>query len=567
MWREQLLCVSLLVIVPCHYSQAQKAKAVSKEAKKTEGANETLVVRRNNLLMDLRLLDAEAAKIDQAFARAVAKLEIADAAWTIEQEWAKKLLREAYELTLPEREEERESMRHRPPDAPGPEGPDVKEISRTGIRSKIIAIASRDQAFVTELREYVKQQLGRIGESEVYASLVKQAMQAGNLKEVNTYALGYMEVDPGSVGIGDTLLALGRTEREAADRLVIQYIEQMRKLSPSRVLLSHVHFNLLNAVLPNPFYLERGRGIIGGQEAIKATLQYLIESTLQLERREPGASRGFSRNIMSLWHPIQQYAPELMGPFSELEQIWRAQGLQVPIPAMGEAERYKANRESLAKTASETRKPEDLQTAIRRAVSSKDFAAARKLLDLVPKGNLHQTLAEEIDYAEAHELVRKGEVTEAESIARRLSKSGAILGVYPVIIQACIAKKDNYCARSLMAEASKRLKLAPKKVDVPRGLAELANAIAPIDEALALETLEDAVYEANRSSHDAQYGSAGFKRDAFVLLAAKHEARVRQLADSLKDHFQRVVTLAAIHQAKAKELAKESDQEAAKAQS
>ena len=81
------------------------------------------------------------------------------------------------------------------------------------------------------------------------------------------------------------------------------------------------------------------------------------------------------------------------------------------------------------------------------------------------------------------------------------------------------------------------------------------SVIAPIDENLALETLEGVVAEANRYGNDSQLGSVGFSRNAFVALTAKNETRVRQLGQDLQDRFQRVCTLAAVYQAKAKQLA------------
>jgi hypothetical protein len=67
-------------------------------------------VERNSLFFELRALDAEAAELRKPRARARAKVEIADAAWSLDMEWAKKLLREAYELTFPE-DEERDRLR------------------------------------------------------------------------------------------------------------------------------------------------------------------------------------------------------------------------------------------------------------------------------------------------------------------------------------------------------------------------------------------------------------------------------------------------------------------------
>ena len=69
------------------------------------GAGDDKVVRKSLLLSDLQALEAKADKIAAPLSRARAQAEIADAAWPLDREWAKKLLREAYELILPPEEE------------------------------------------------------------------------------------------------------------------------------------------------------------------------------------------------------------------------------------------------------------------------------------------------------------------------------------------------------------------------------------------------------------------------------------------------------------------------------
>ena len=57
------------------------------------------------LASDLKGLAFEIPKIDGSLARALAKAEIADAAWSLDPEWARTLLKEAYQLTYPSDEE------------------------------------------------------------------------------------------------------------------------------------------------------------------------------------------------------------------------------------------------------------------------------------------------------------------------------------------------------------------------------------------------------------------------------------------------------------------------------
>ena len=67
------------------------------------------------LLSDVKTLAIEIPKLDSLLARALAKAEIADAAWTLDRNWAKRLLKDAYQLTyLPE-----EELRKIGPEPPG----------------------------------------------------------------------------------------------------------------------------------------------------------------------------------------------------------------------------------------------------------------------------------------------------------------------------------------------------------------------------------------------------------------------------------------------------------------
>ena len=59
------------------------------------------------LLADLKSLALEVPKLDGPLARALANAEIADAAWMLDRNWSKNLLREAYQLTYLSEEEQK----------------------------------------------------------------------------------------------------------------------------------------------------------------------------------------------------------------------------------------------------------------------------------------------------------------------------------------------------------------------------------------------------------------------------------------------------------------------------
>ncbi|MDQ1590015.1 MAG: hypothetical protein QOG71_642 [Pyrinomonadaceae bacterium] len=86
-------------------------------------------------------------------------------------------------------------------------------------------------------------------------------------------------------------------------------------------------------------------------------------------------------------------------------------------------------------------------------------------------------------------------------------------------------------------------------------LSKLATLIAPLDEQLALEVLDEVIAAANASALDTAQARTGLDAELFRQLSLRNEVRVRQAAESLKDRLRRIVALAAIHQSTAAGLA------------
>ncbi|MGH9944279.1 MAG: hypothetical protein ACRD9R_18185, partial [Pyrinomonadaceae bacterium] len=142
---------------------------------------------------------------------------------------------------------------------------------------------------------------------------------------------------------------------------------------------------------------------------------------------------------------------------------------------------------------------------------------------------------------------------------------------------------DEACASRLALQAMQQLKRADTTPHTPpagipasvvptnreldpvlMSLSKLAKAVAPVNDALAFEILDEVVTAANRSEVDTGQGRTGFETDVFKTLAATNEARTRQAAESLKDPLRRIVALAAIYQWQAEELAKQEKAKAAR---
>ena len=104
MKRLPLLLTLLLLLANLTAAQSRENAAL---------AADSLTQAQNALRFDLQALEARAAKLSEPLAGARARAEIAAAAWALDADWAKRLLREAYELTLPP-EAERARLRALP---------------------------------------------------------------------------------------------------------------------------------------------------------------------------------------------------------------------------------------------------------------------------------------------------------------------------------------------------------------------------------------------------------------------------------------------------------------------
>lgn len=208
--------------------------------------------------------------------------------------------------------------------------------------------------------------------------------------------------------------------------------------------------------------------------------------------------------------------------------------------------------EDQVKAALSGRRPDDM--TIMFAIGRDDFENARKMIELLPDGERKARHADSVNAREAVSLADRNETTKAERLALQLIGARAILEAYPAIIEKCVAAEDLACASNLTYQAMKQLRRAPDADLAPLGLSRPAKSVAPLDETLALEVLDEAVRAANLSDMDTNQGRVGIDSEIFRTLAPKNEARVKQAAAALKDRLQNIVANAAIYQSKAREL-------------
>jgi hypothetical protein len=544
--RRVLLMLALMLLT----APFDRGQSTSKPQDKTDIASQKIW-----LLFELQNLESDSATLNP-LPRAVARAEISDAAWTLDQAWAKKLLREAYELTFPD-EVEQDRLRSRPVGA-AVTLPSNNEIIREEIRNRILNVASRDKVFADELAQLSAQRLGKQEEQRRYASLASQAVKAGDTDLAGKYINQAFNADPTLINVGFSILDVAVKDRAAADKLIVQYIDRLRQIPLSLTDQSapRVFAHLYNIVFPSPALgRQRGAEILPtGPTALKAYVGYVIESLTKLEQAAPGSARFFRNFLVSTWLPLKQYAPELMGPFMELEKISREPGMGASLPQENSVDKSARDYERVIKNALDSGYPDDY--AFMSAFGRDDFAALRKMIDLLPEGEQKAKHIEFMNLREAISLAGKGDILGAEKAAIQLKKAASIQQAYPAIIVKCVAKKDAVCVASMAHQATKQLKGADDQSQVPLSLSRLAKSVVSIEETLALEMLDEAVQAANSGNVDTTQGRAGIELDAFRALASKSENRVREAAANFKDKLQRITALASIYQWKTKELAK-----------
>lgn len=580
--RILLLSATLLLTASSHQGQSVQE---NRSNNSDSDVSEQVRSEKRLLLSELQALDSRAAKFDKPLAHASARAEIADAAWTLDREWSKTLLRNAFELTFPD-EEEQTKLRNRAIGSP-PTLPTSVEIARTSIRNRVLDIARRDKNFADELAQLSARTLGKIEEHQRYSNLAAQSLEAGDNAAASSYILKAMDADPTMLNAGIMIFQMAARDRKAADTLIIQYMERLRlfPLSQSNGSASRT-FSLLRDLVTNnsKMYLAfLGKSASSqdvqiqspGPIVMRAYVSYVIESLGTLDQREPGSAMRFRGILLSVWLPLNQYAPELLGPFSQLEKLSRRPGDDASLPTPADKESGGVDTyEERVKKALESDQPDEVTINI--AIGRGDFKKARKMIDKLPDGTRKTQLTENLNAQEAIQLAENGDIGQAAILAEGLNRATSILQVYPVLLKKCLSAENKWRATPLVYQAIKQLKKAdtapmppppgmPETMvavrgpdPIPLSLSKLAKSIAEVDETLALAVLDETVIAANKSSVDSSEGRVGFDLDVFKQLAAKNDDRVHQAAEGLTDHFRQIVALAAIDQWKASELEKKS---------
>jgi len=564
MRRFILLSTLGLALLSIVHGQSNEAKSNADE----------LIVKKNSLLPDLQALEAESMKLEQPLALARAKAEIAAAAWMLDETWAKKLLTEAYVLTFPQ--EEAQTKLLNTPAGATPRPPTGNDRARSETRNRVLQIAGRDRAFADSLASLGAKQLGVYEAHFRYASLADKALKEGNSEAASQYLLQSIEADPTQITSSFVILDIAVHDRPAADELILQYIERLKAfpLSASNQSALRVYFSLRGLVFPQP-NRDRLRRVIpaAGLAVIRAYVAYVIESIGKMEQSESGSAQRLRGFLLEVWPPLKQYAPELTGTFFALEKLSRRPGDDGSLPQGNSCcdDTVNSNYEERVKNA--LNKEQSDEEIVYAAITRRDYARARKLIAKLPDGAQKTLLTDTVNSKEAISLAARGDIAGAERLAEQLTRGVSMLEAYPAIIKRCVADKNRTCVSLLAHKAVRQLKRADLTRATPpagipasivpsnrefdpvlSGLSKLASLIAPLDDQIALEVLDEVIAAANASALDTEQGRTGIDVELFPKLSAGNEVRVRQAAETFKDRLRRIVALSAIYQAQAAEL-------------
>lgn len=529
-------------------------------------------MQRLSLISEFQTLGARAEQLEKPLARASAKAEIADAAWTLDKDWSEKLLREAYQLTFPS-EKAQAWLRQVPVGAIVM--PSASDTAGWVVRQRVLSVASRDGAFAKELVQFGAEHLGKQEETQRYAELATSAAEQGDLSGAAGYVRQSFEAEPTQMSTLRPIFEIASRDRGAADKLIIQYIELLNSVplstrngSDARVLLT---LNMLTH--PSPTYLETGGREIAqaGPAAMRAWVGFMLDYIARGEQGQPGFIQLSRQLLLSLWPDLKRYAPDLVGRFRELEMLSRRPGDKVSWPPPDMREEFRKRKEELTKNLIESGEAEPGVVGL--LIDRGDLAAARKLLDKLADGPQKTDLLDRLDAKEALALVKKGDITGARVLAGRLTKATYVLKAYPPIVEKCAAAKDGPCAAEVVRQAVRQLKQADRTPPVlPPGipasvlptareqdpvlssLCKLARAVFPLDDALAFEVLNEMVAAADASEVDTSLGRTGFDAAVFREAARADLPRARQAASGFKDALRLVVAQAAVYRWEAEEL-------------
>ncbi|MBA3243019.1 MAG: hypothetical protein H0T60_17505, partial [Acidobacteria bacterium] len=285
--------VLCLCITSSGFSQSPEAPVPDRTP-----ARKDLSMERALLFSQLQALEKETLEFNNPLAEALAKAEIAEAAWELDLSWAKKVLRAAYKLVLPTAEQ---NQGQNSPAGSVPLMLDAAGRARRKIRLRVLEVARRDKDFVNELIELEGENLGAYGKHFASAALADQAIEAGDVNASADYILQGIKADPTQGTAPDIINRVAMRDRTLADRLILQYISELRGFPINSGNQSDVRaFFILSGLIRPRLIIDPSIKIQPpGSEVMRAYISYMLEALNMLEQKEPGYLQRRRRLLLS----------------------------------------------------------------------------------------------------------------------------------------------------------------------------------------------------------------------------------------------------------------------------
>jgi hypothetical protein len=536
-----------------------------------------LEMQKVTLLSELRILAAELPDLDTPLAKALAKAEIADAAWDLDRKWANELVIDAYALTFPADVEQKPRITM----AIGtkPKFPTTSDRATEEIRGRIFAIASRDRSLLEKLEQQGAGRIDRYEQGRLYGKLFRAGLDSGDNETALEFFGKALAAEPTAVGIGFDINQLAAQDREAADKLILQYLAALRDVpfSTANQFYLGLFLNFIELLHPGELFPQPGAVKISppGPAVFHSYVSCILDILGKLEQREPGSLKKTRSLLLMVWMPLRQYAPELTERFLALEAMSRRPDQDPSLPN-GDIMREKT-KDYAKKAMDDLKSDQPSDSSISSVINLGEFQAARKAIAKLPNGPRKTAFVEKVNLSEALSLAEKGELVKAEIIAESLAKASSIQLVYPALIKIYVAKKDRAGATTLVNRAVIQMSKAdatpaamPAEMaalyptideefdPILQGLCALAKSVIPLDAEAALTILDKIVSAANRSKLNTGLGRTGLDLPTFKAMADIGESRVWQAGFSFNDRLRRILTRTTVCQWKASELSKHS---------
>ncbi|HKP36683.1 MAG TPA: hypothetical protein VJT71_07485, partial [Pyrinomonadaceae bacterium] len=384
------------------------------------------------LLSEIQVLASRAKQLDKPLARAMAEAEIADAAWWIDREMAKELLRDAFLDTFPD-EAEQLTMRQRPVGG-NLSMPTPRDTARASVRSRVMKVAVRDKSLAEELTSVSRERLGAYEAHRAYSSLAQSAISEKDYDTAGKYIRSAIEADASQISTAFDINQLAGGDRAAADELILTYINRLNAMHLPPIGRGRAMLALSLLVGPqSEFWGGNPSTATPGPAVMHAYVAFMMNTIAALERQSPESIFGSRSFLLSIYPLLRQYAPDLRSQFLELEQRSRKPGESFSLPTNESLQRDSDSRyQKQVNREVDSDHPDEM--VIQFAIGRGDFAKARKMIDKLEEGPKKVQLLDMLNVKQALALVNKGDIAEARKLAENLVRATSVLQVFPVLV-------------------------------------------------------------------------------------------------------------------------------------